>query len=349
MSENRIDAEVSFREMIDGFEVNEEDTIEDYEELSLSSIEPYYHVKIYSINRGEFQCDRTIDLTACGFDIVHREDNLDENISILVLQEVIPPKWSKGNILQNISNHLIIVYFDSDSSLLFINSTIKKSVDFYEFILHSFCSDADSVLLSDRELNSVLANIDEAEFFNIGMRNRSHYGTNESYRIIAGSTAHLSINRRDANNFHRGHLFGKGVEEGARITIGLSSSSKVWSHRSSNLHQFIIWAKTIAHKINAGLEGRTNTPVDDLPTSVSLEILPNKDVAAVNWHESAFRNFITVKYNNGTEIISTELTDIELIFNHQDSDHEHYRVVLNSDSFSLPIFFSFNYDKYFTS
>lgn len=349
MSESRIEAEVTFREMIEGFQIHEDDTAEEYEELSLTSIEPFYHVKIYAINRGEFQCDRTIDFAPFGLEIIHREDNIDENMSVLVLQEINTPKWSKSNILQDVSNHLIIVYFDNDSSLLFINSTIKKSVEFYEFILHSYCVEADGVLLSDRELNSVLANIDDAEFFNVGMRNRSHYGTNESYRIIAGSTAHLSIDRRDANNFHRGHLFGKGVEDGARVTIGLSSSSKVWSQRSSNLLLFIMWARTIAYKINEGLDGRTNTPIDDLPTSISLDTLPDKNVVAVNWHESAFRNFITVKFTNGEQTELMELTDIQIVFNHQDSDNEHYRLELRHNSFSLPIFFSYNYDKHFTS
>lgn len=349
MSESRIESEIAFREMIEGFQIHEDDTAEEYEELSLTSIEPFYHVKIYAINRGEFQCDRTIDFTQFGFKIIFREDNIDERISVLVLQETNTPKWSKNSILQDVSNHLVIVYFDTDSSLLFIDSTIKKSVEIYEFILHAYCAEGDGVLLSDRELNSVLANIDDAEFFNVGMRNRSHYGTNESYRIIAGSTAHLSIDRRDANNFHRGHLFGKGVEGGSRVTIGVSSSSKVWSQRSSNLHLFIVWARSIAFKINEGLDGRTNTPIDDLPTSISLDTLPNKTVVAVNWHESAFRNFVNVKFTNGDRNELIELTDIQLVFNHQDSDIEHYRLELRHDSFSLPIFFSYNCDKYFTS
>ncbi len=349
MSENRIDEEVSSREMIDGFQVNEDDTTEEFEELSLSSIEPSFHSKIYAINRGEYQCDIAIDLTAFGLEIVHREENHEENISVLVLQDINFPKWSKSNTLVNVFNHLVIVYFDNNSSLLFINSTIKKSVEFYEFILHSYCTNAEGVLLSDRELNSVLANIDEAEFFNIGMRNRSHYGTNESYRIVTGPTAHLSIDRRNADNFHRGHLFGKGVEDGSNVTIGLSSSSKVWSQRNGNLHLFIIWAKAIAHKINERLDGRTNTPIDDLPTSVALNVLPDKEVVAVNWHESAFRNFIKVAYTNGAEFISMELIDIQLTFNHNDSDNEHYRMNLSCEYFSLPLFFSYNYDKHFTS
>lgn len=349
MSEDRIGSEVSFREMIDGFEVNEEDTLEEYEELSLSSIEPYYHVKIYAINRGNFQCDRAIDLGLFDLEIIHREDNVDENISVLFIQEIVAPKWSKGNGLQNITNHLVIIYFDEDSSLLFINSTLKKSIELYEFILGAYCEDVDGVLLSDRELNSVLANIDETEFFNIGMRNRSHYGTNESYRIVSGPTAHNSIEKRDANNFHRGHLFGKGIEDGSKITIGLSSSSKVWSNRSSNLLLFIAWARGVAKKINERLDGKTNTPIDDLPLSVAIEKLPDKEVVAVNWHESAYKNFIMVKYTDGDEVMRMELTDIELVFNHQDSDKEHYRILLKSVYFCLPIFFSYNYDKYFTA
>lgn len=349
MSENRIEGEIASREMIDGFQLNDNDTTEEFEELSLNSIEPSFHVKIYAINRGEFRPDVGIDFRTFGLNVIHREENLEENISVLILQDLDIPKWSKSNTLQNISNHLIIVYFDEPSSLLFINSTLKKSIEFYEFILHSYCIDTDGILLSDRELNSVLANINDAEFFNIGMRNRSHYGTNESYRIVTGPTAHLSIDKRDADNFHRGHLFGKGVEDGAKVTIGLSSSSKVWSQRNGNLYLFILWAKTIANKINESLDGRTNTPIDDLPTSVSLNELPDKEVVAVNWHESAFRNFIKVICRLEDQQIQIELKDINIVFNHHDSDNEHYRFRLISEYFTLPVFFSYNYDKHFTS
>lgn len=349
MSETKIETEITYRELIDGFQVNEEVTEEEYEELSPSSIEPYYHVKIYTLNQGEFACDRSIDVSSFGFQIIYRKDNLEENMSMMVLEEITKPKWSKGNTLQNVLYHLVIVYFDRESSLLFINSTLKKSIDFYELLFHQFCSDAQGSLLSDRELNSVLANISEAEFFNVGLRNRSHYGTNESYRIIAGQTAHNSINKSDVNNFHRGHLFGKGNEDGSRITIGLSSSSKVWSNRSSNLLLFLRWAKIIGDKVNKGLDGKTHTPVDDLPTAVRLTELPNKQVVVVNWHESAFRSFIKVIYSNEGQSTSLELTDIVLKLNHSDSDKEHYRFWLQAESFTLPVFFSYNYDKYFTS
>jgi len=349
LSQTRIDDEVASRDLIDSFEVNTDDTAEAFQDLSLSSIEPSYHAKIYSINRGTFECDRVIDFDEHDLFIAHREDSVENNLSVLILQDINFPKWSKSNALENIANHLVIVYFDAESSLLFINSTIKKSVEFYEFILNGYVEDASGTLLSDRELNSVLANINEAEFFNIGMRNRSHYGANESYRIVTGPTAHLSIDRRDADNFHRGHLFGKGIENGANMTIGLSSSSKVWSQKNGNLFDFIRWSKVIAQKINQGLEGRTNTPVDDLPTSIDIDVLPDKTVVSVNWHESAYKNFTTVTYQAGTITQTLELTDIRLVFNYDGSDSDHYRINLECDLFSLPIFFSFNYDNYFTS
>ncbi len=349
LSQTAIEEELNYRELIEGFEPNEDDTVEEYEELSLNAIEPYYHVKIYAINEGDFECDRPIDLTAFGLEIVFREDNLDENISVLILQDVASPKWSKGNLIQNVSNHLIITYFDADSSLLFINSTLKKSIELYDYVHDSYCIGSEINILSDTELNSVLANIDEAEFFNIGMRNRSHYGTNESYRIVSGPTAHNSISRSDVNSFHRGHLFGKGVEDNSRVTIGISSSSKVWSNKSSNLFLFLVWMRGLAHKINEGLDGRTNTPLDDLPTSITIDALPAKDVVAVNWHERVFKNFIKYEFRINDNIVSDELTNIQLKFNHANSDQENYRIELISGDFTLPIIFSFNYENYFTS
>jgi superfamily II DNA or RNA helicase len=349
MSESRIEAEISFRELVDGFATNEDDTIEEFEELSLGSIEPYYHVKIYSINDGDFQADRPVDLTKFGYQIVHRSDNIDENISVLIIQNNRKPKWSKVGSLVDISNHLIIVYYDEASSLLFINATIKNSIDLYEVIFKSYCSSVKPELLSNTELNSVLANITDSEFFNIGMRNRSRYGTNESYRIISGQSAHNSIQRSDANIFHRGHLFGKGTEEGSKVTIGLSSSSKVWSNKTSNLQLFIVWSRGIARKINERLDGRTNTPLDFLPSSISLESLPEKDVVFITWDELSFRSFTRVEITTASGVVEMELTDLEIKFNITASDHDNYHIVLSTDYFTLPVVFSYNYELHFTT
>jgi superfamily II DNA or RNA helicase len=349
LSETRIGNEVAARELMEGFQVNEDNSAEEFQELSLVSLEPTYHTKIYSLNSGTFDPAAAFEVETFGLTTIHREDHHDENISVVVLQEIVTPKWSKSNGLKNIANHLIVVYFDEPSSLLFINSSLKKSIELYDHILHSYCQGADGALLSDREINSVLANITEAEFFNVGMRNRSQYGTNESYRISTGPTAHLSIDRRDVNNFHRGHLMGKGKENGASVTIGLSSSSKVWSQKSGNLYHFVAWSQAIAQKINQRLEGRTNTPIDDLPTSDTVDTLPVGNIVAINLNESAFKSFVRVEYRAAGQTFIYDISDLQIAYRADESDDEHVRMAISTENFSLAVFLSYNYDKHITS
>lgn len=345
LSENKINQEVLNREVVDNFEINPDDTIEELTEFSLQSIEPYYHVKIFKIFNGSFDAKADLDFTKFKAEIIYRQDDEIDSALLLILKESKTPKWLKIKSFEDVKHHLILVYYDINSSFLFINSSIKNSIEFYETIAYDTTNASDVKILSDEELNSVLGGISDAEFFNIGMRNRATYGTNESYKIISGQTAHNSIDKSDANIYHRGHLFGKGKENGSEITIGLSSSSKVWSNFSSHIAGFLSWTSKLAQKLIELTDVKTGTPLDYLPLSAGIDTLPNENVIAIDWNVVTYKGFVSVNYEGFT----TDIRNIDIEFDKDFSDRDNIFFAIRGSNFDCKFIYSLNNDKYFTS
>jgi hypothetical protein len=121
------------------------------------------------------------------------------------------------------------------------------------------------------------------------MRNRSGFGNTESYRMIAGKAADRAI-QKDAGRFHqRGHAFGQGDEEGIAVTIGFSSSSKVWANERGDLAAFFRWCRKLAIKLLDKTAVVTNSNLDYLPLAVRATAFPS-NVVVGDWHERVYAN-----------------------------------------------------------
>ncbi len=288
LSETRVDSEIEIQQQLDSFEsISEEEEAEDF---SLSSLTPYLHVKI-------FQTKGDIDLKT-DFDEIQGkmiiEDHFSDDLSartILCKQELIP-KWSATESFAQVDHDLHIIYFHEESGLLFINSSDRGQA-LYDEIAKAVCPEGYRIL-SLSEVNRVIRGITNAEFFNIGMKNSVTGGKTESYRIIAGPNAQQAVSKTDGALFHRGHVFGKGVSEGADITIGYSSASKVWSQAYAKIPVLIGWCKALALKILDESPVRTNSNLDHLQVGERITAIDSPVIFA-DWNPSWLSKDIVLK------------------------------------------------------
>ncbi len=110
----------------------------------------------------------------------------------------------------------------------------------------------------------------------------------ESYRILTGPSADKSVHETDSRSYHKGHLFGGGVNsDGKDETIGYSSSSKVWSNKSLRIPHLIEWCEMLSAKIAQNAPVVTNSGVDHLSTPIVMTELPT-DIITVRWHDKAY-------------------------------------------------------------
>ena len=176
--------------------------------------------------------------------MIYRRLSPEQSAAVSITRETAQPRWTgvemfaRGGVRPRGGLHTTKV-----RSLLFLNSS-RRTLGFYENLAEQYTAGAHRILPLSR-INRVLAELQNPEFFNIGMKNVIPHGQSESYRIVTGPRVHEAIRESDGRLYHRGHAFGKFEYEGQPVTLGYSSASKVWSIESiTSLSCFIgaeIW------------------------------------------------------------------------------------------------------------
>lgn len=306
LSAARVNQEAQTREVLESFEATEE-IAPDLADLSLYVLEPYYHVKVY-------QLDAVIDLHEPvafpeALQVVYESISEAHNAAVYITREMSLPRWTTDDRLSIIQPDLFIFYQHVESRLLFICAS-RRSPGLYEELVDSF-NDANPRPLPLVRLNRALNDLTTLEFFNVGMRNRVAASTTESYRIITGSNADKAILKSDNRLYHRGHVFGRGIEDGDAVTIGLSSASKIWSNKSSKLPDLIDWCSTLASRIASERTPVTNSGLDYLDVGEEIEQLPEY-IVGVSWPPNVFKTPHLASFETADGRVEAQLLDFEL-------------------------------------
>lgn len=255
MSENKISADLEGSETIKQFTRPE---AEDDAQVSLHNVRPNCHAKIYKVDSFNIDADFP---EMCGVkNKVYRNKENNTVVGISYVKE--SPLWLEGNQVSNLDIHLFIIHFQKETGLLYIYSQ-DKSEYVYESIVESFTTVYRK--LPRNEMNKVLGELQNYEFFNTGMQNR-YAEAGESYRIIAGSNTAASIDETTGKMVSAGHAFCKARKGDEEITIGYSSGSKIWSSAYYSIPDYISWCDENGQKIvNSTLVVKTGTNYDLLP------------------------------------------------------------------------------------
>lgn len=285
-SAERITAEREAREVLDTFEAVASDTAASAgrEGIPVGALTPYFHVKIIQIKAG-VDLDRPLALPAGGEPILYERSD-EHHAVVVVTRHVTPYKWSRDDRLTKVTHDLYILYFDEPSSHLFICSS-RRDNSAYDALVESVAKGAYN-RLSPAELNRVLRDLRNASFFSVGMRNRSAFGSGESYRIVTGRSADHTIQKADGKFYDRGHCFGRGETDGKQVTIGFSSASKVWANQYGNVARLFGWCRMLAKRLADDQAVNTQSGLEHLPLGERATEFPDH-ISAVDWHDIVYR------------------------------------------------------------
>lgn len=286
LNDERIQNELDIRTTLSTFRADERITVDDEtEDLSLYSIRPYSHVKIYRV-AGDLDITTEIDLVR-GLELKHREVSNDENTVVLITKEETQPKWASPGRFRKVEYDLFIIHIERDFGLLFICTSRRREL-VYRQLIAELTGDGHDILPVD-VINRVLNDLENPEAFSVGMRNRLQ-GATESYRIMAGPKADKAIKPNDGRIYHRGHAMFRGRRGGVDVTVGLSSASKVWSNSYLQIPYLLQWCRMIALKLSEEKIATTNTNWDGLPMPTRISSLPPKQAIGVDWDANVYLN-----------------------------------------------------------
>jgi hypothetical protein len=308
LNDDRVQRELDIRATISSFHADETITVdEETEDLSLYSIRPFTHVKIYRV-AADLDITAEVDLVR-GLEIKHREVSDDDKSVVLITKEVTQPKWASPGRFRKVEYDLFIVHIDRDHGLLFICTSRRREM-VYRQIVKDLTSGSNEILAVN-EINRVLNDIENAEAFSVGMRNRMQ-GATESYRIMAGPKADKAITPNDSRMYHRGHVMFRGKQGGIDVTVGLSSASKVWSNSYLQIPHLLQWCHDIAIKLSNTAPTKTNTNYDLLPMAVRINTLPDKKAIGVDWDGAVYINAPLMLLPVGENVLEVSLLDAEI-------------------------------------
>jgi len=307
-------------------------------DISFYNLNPYCHVKVYWADGLNLEGYIKIS----GQETIYHAVSNENNAIVFITKEVEKPKWIVSDDLINVRHYFFMIYYDAKTNLLFIHSSIKSN-QFYDDLIKAFAI-GNYNRVSKFDINKVLIDINNPEFFNIGMLNRSA-NSGESYRIISGPNAENTIRKNHSKNYANGHVFLKGRTGDTSVTVGYSSGSKVWSNAYEKIPNFIKWCKIIASKIVSSKEVKTNTGFDNLPIGITVN---NFQLPAyyANWHHDTFSEHPTIHVRRDDEIIeSYQLLDFEVELIREKSSLEQLAIDIIHNG--LTIKFTYDFKNHF--
>lgn len=313
-SENRLNYEIENREFIDKFQIEKIDS----EDLSLHSINIGLHAKLFrslyfNINKNLF---------IHGYNINNIYTNIDDNMKVFILNKMNRPKWVTDNSkIFDYKNDCIILYYNKESKILFITSSIKNET-LYKTIAEQFCGENKFTKLKLQEIHKVLLDYNSYDFFNAGLSN--NVGEGESYKISSGSNVSSTFDADTGQLYSSGHIFCKVSNQEEISTIGYSSASKIWSSRFGNILDIKKWCDNNALKINSVRKVKTNTEYDYIPLPEKLEKYPD-DIFTVKLNEKSYKACHKLASTN-----SLDITDIDIRIQEIQSEWIEIKVIVDN-------------------
>ncbi len=284
LADTRVAAEREVREQLSTFSRPTLNTSVE-SDLDLGIITPWYHCKIFKVS-GPVNLDQDIEVRA-NESLARRFHSIDLSCAVFVVCKTTKPRWLETPTLQDVEYSLCVVYFDEKRGLLFINST-EKTEDFYSQVAEHltigvFCG------IPTARISRALRLLTTPSFYSVGLKNRMLGNDVESYRILSGSKVDGAVSNLDAQLFDRGHLFGGGESAEGKVTLGISTLSKVWSNRSGFVPEFVTWCRALADNLENSAPIVTGSRIDLLAVGEEVASFPAPPIGA-SWHESVYKH-----------------------------------------------------------
>jgi len=337
LADSRVSGERVLREQISSF--SPEQAILPDTELTLSVIRPWYHSKVFHVG-ADVDLHHSIEFGG-GIEVIQHFASDDLNCAVYVCQSVRKPRWMEVPSLQDVEYHLFIVHHDQVRRLLFINSSVKTE-DMYSQIAEQLVDGAFSGV-SNATINRALRALQNPAFFSVGLKNRLFGNQVESYRIISGGRADGAVSNTDAQLFDRGHLFGSGDSDEGKITLGISTLSKVWSNRAGFVPEYVAWCQAVAEHLVNSAPVITGSRIDLLATGEEIEVIPTAVIGAT-WHETAYKLHPIVTAADDPDV-SSDLLSLELEIESSTQTEAH--ILLQGLGDSIPVIFRLGGNPFF--
>jgi superfamily II DNA or RNA helicase len=275
LNENRTGRQLKRAAIMDGFG-------DSLEGIPLQTLQPKMNTIVYRTECNEWnpqEIERALPFASVQAGPVINDE---ERIAIFVTREDIPVRWSSTKEVTNVEWNLFMVHWDSETKLLYINSS--KSKELHERLAQSVCGEQVSRIMGEH-VYRVLDGMSRLMLMNLGLS--STLGRQVRYTMFVGSDITSQISDQQFSTKRKSNIFGVGYEGDGKVNIGCSAKGKFWSMQSAtDFSEWLEWCRSIGKKITDN-SIKTDSFVRNLVKQTQISERPkNKPVLAVHWPES---------------------------------------------------------------
>ena len=300
MSEAVIQKQIDLMALIDGFQGS-------IRNLTLQHLRPAMSTIAYRTNCADWVPENFVKgIDGIGsYESIHYDINGQNNILVVVLGRKVPVDWARADEVFTWNWDLLIVIWDSDHKLLFINSASNSG--YYKKLAQAVAGE-DAEPIRGREVFRCLAEINRLLLQNVGLIDR--IGRLVRYTMRAGRDVEAYLTAAQKWNSSKGNIFGVGYEGGEKTSIGASYKGRIWSRRVCDLDTLHKWCVNVGKKLidekidpDQVLKGTLEpVPIPSRPNTVPI---------AIEWPESVYDSKVQYRLllEDGTDI---EFDDVEL-------------------------------------
>ena len=239
LSENATGAQAAVGEFERGFNTEPD-------EVSVRSLAPKMSTVVYRTDCKEWRPDAVTELFRPE-DLLTMPPpvNLDAGVTWFVVRSELPIQWGDLPMVEEVSYHLYVIYWDHRRSLLYINSSNKGS-------LHQELARAvggpSAARIEGNDVYRAMYGIDHLIPTNVGVLDV--HDRDRRFAFYAGASVTEGFTEAEAQTKAQTNIFGSGFEEGERVTIGASRKGRVWSYRAAEtLKHWVDWCDHVGPKL----------------------------------------------------------------------------------------------------
>lgn len=240
LSSKEISKEIVLQDLSDGFDLPL------FDGMTIQQLRPKISMTAYHVNEQNWNLSALYDLF--DEDKFYFTINKDKNVIVVIQKNEKTAEWTSYKGILQTSWELHLIYWNIDTKMLFVNSTIKGISD--EIAGGLFPS---SVRVEGEDVFKCLYGINRLMLGTVGLK--SALNGPIRYKMFAGIDVGNGIAESQKETSIKSNLFGVGYQGNGRTSIGCSYKGKIWSRWVESIDFWMDWCNEVAEKMN-------NTSID---------------------------------------------------------------------------------------
>lgn len=300
ISENSVQRELELQEVVSG-------AIKSGMEVPPENLNPALSALVYRVGTVSF---------ASGISNIPLERNEimvstfvapESNLAILLTKVESKTKWAPQSDFTQPEWRLVILYVVPNENLLFIHDSSKSGS---RKKLAEYLS-SEARLLDGDKVFKCFGNVGRLVLQNAGL-NKGRRGP-VRYVMYTGIDIESAINDLAQGASYKSNLFGKGYDQGSKVSIGCSYKGRIWSMETASISDWMSWCRHLGGKLN-DRNIDPNKILDKVLRTKEIITVPSLTPVGIDWPDHLYEHggFSTVVLEANGRQMSLDEVDISI-------------------------------------